>query len=270
MRYSLLLLCLALTPAWAQLDGRVVVLVVGDHRQEDQRMVKLERHLTELRARLGLGKGEMPLVFMGFNEVEVDYFGRLGFHQKDGPVVCVAEWGNPARFGPKRVVDGAIARAVEGEDAVARSNLIMRRWLELEGHADKVALIPRPPGAPTQTTGKLELRDVQFEANGKPLYLVNARARVKNIGEQAVEKVSVEFAFRLPGQAGWRMLGRQSIGRIPGGYVVARDLVADTREVGLLDQQHHIRACDYRVRVVYGQETLVEEGHFVPRELQSQ
>ncbi|MGE0492086.1 MAG: hypothetical protein AB7S38_22925 [Vulcanimicrobiota bacterium] len=271
MRWGLLfclLVCWAL-PAAAELAGRKVVLVVTRHRQ-DPDMVKLEEYLTNLRSDLGLGRAQMPLVFMGFEDssAEAGYFQRLGFKSQDAPVMCVAEWGDPERFGPKRVVDEAIMRRVEA-DATGDIVGVVRQWLEMEGYADKVSMLP-VTGPTLEPQGRLQVSDLRFEANGKPLFLLNARVRLKNVGEHAVTGVKVEFLCRTRGTAGWRSLGVQEIDRIPGGYAVARDLVGDTRQLGLLDANQAIQPCDYRVRVVYGDESLIEEGSFQPRELQDQ
>lgn len=253
------------------LDGRLVVLTVGEHRDSDPYLREIEAELLHLRKTFGLTSKEMPLVFMGFadSDAERKFFERLGFRAQQSPVVCVAEWGSPARFGPKRVLGQAIVRRADVREKRQEIYAVVADWLRRNGHQEKLSLLPegvRERSGP----GELSVESVHFEANGKPLYLVNFRVRVRNQGGSAVEDVGFEFFCRRDEGGEWVNLGEHRVSRIPGGYVISRDLVADSRKVGILDAQEHVGPCFYRVTVSYGQHRLQEEGLFTPKELGEQ
>ena len=107
----LVLLCLSPLQG-LELDGRYVILLVGEYRNGDAEVDQLRAALLKHREKLRLDFHDIPLVTMGFrdSDSEREYFDRLGFEESAGPVLCVAEWGTPARFGPKRVVEDIITR----------------------------------------------------------------------------------------------------------------------------------------------------------------
>lgn len=271
-RLSLVILALLLLfqPAFGlSLDGRLVVLVVGEHREKDPELTALEGFLVRQRGEIGLDTESMPIVLMGFRDSDNErgYFSRLGFKELDAPVVCVVRWGSPQRFGPKEVVGGHILRGAHAEDT-AELNRILAGYLELtnQGHlASKLSGGGRIPIGPS--TSDVLIEDSRFEANGSPIFMVNSRIRIKNTGSDALNDIRFRFYYRL-GQGGeWRLLGEQSVQRLPGGYVCSRDVVVDSRKLGLLDQDQHVRPCDFRIEVHFSGRVRSVEGRFVPREL---
>ena len=110
-----ILLLLTLAASAVELDGKTVILLVSEHRTGDPKMESVKARLLEERSALGYSTEDMPVVFMGFkdSDTEREYFDRLGFQEFDTPVLCVVEWGNPARFGPKRVLESP-QRALTG------------------------------------------------------------------------------------------------------------------------------------------------------------
>ncbi len=250
----------------------MVILVVSEHRTGDPKMKVLEDELRRMRKELGYTKDEMPLVFMGFadSDTEKKYFDRLGFQSFDSPILCVAEWGNPARFGPKRVVDYAIARSATRQHVAP----IVKAFLETEGLIKKdpfplpppTGNPPPPPQAGGEQPGQLELLNVRFEASGKPLYMTNVRARIRNADSRTLRNITVRFYCKTTDHADWFLMDTKTINKIPAGHFVSRDVVDDTREFNLVDENQSARPCRYRIEVEHAGQTLVEEGEFVPAE----
>ncbi|MCA9790155.1 MAG: hypothetical protein KC910_00105 [Candidatus Eremiobacteraeota bacterium] len=145
MRWVALALVLMLSsPGGAnELEGSTVVLAITYQRQDDRSQQLLERQLGALRRQVGLSPDEMPIVFLGFQEADcsLDVLKRLGVTCDDGPLVCIVEWG-PEQFGPRRVLEGAIARHLDPQDD--RVAAMVATWLRRAGQADKIALLPRP------------------------------------------------------------------------------------------------------------------------------
>lgn len=266
----LALLCLAPVQAQEVLDGRNVILVVTEHRT-DELSQRLNDMLGSYRSRLGLTRESLPLVFMGFadSDTEGEYYRRLGFKAEDAPVVCMAEWGNPGRFGPKRVYPEAIFRSAQGLKGEHAAAVVLREWLQKEGYSNLLPqlreLMGGMPGA-----GELKIQDVEFQANGRPLFVLNARARLRNVGVATVRDAVVRFYCRPDSDAQWTLLGEQVVNKILGGHVVARDLVADTRNLPIVNSQGAIQPCEYRVEVVQDGEVSSLEGRFFPSELSEQ
>lgn len=272
---SILAFLLSVTYA-AGLDGRMVILVVSEHRTGDPKMKVLEDELRRMRKELGYTKDEMPLVFMGFadSDTEKEYFDRLGFQSFDSPILCVAEWGNPARFGPKRVVDYAIARSATRQHVAP----IIKAFLETEGLVRKDPFPLPPPTSnplPPITTphppvgdapGQLELLNVRFEASGKPLYMTNVGVRIRNADARTLRNITVRFYCKTNATGDWFLMDTKQIDKIPAGHFVSRDVVNDTRKFNLVDENQSAMRCRYRIEVEHAGQTLVEEGEFVPAE----
>lgn len=266
----LALLCLAPVQAQEVLDGRNVILVVTEHRT-DELSERLHSMLSDYRSQLGLTREALPLVFMGFadSDTERGFYQRLGFKAEDAPVVCMAEWGNPGRFGPKRVYPEAIFRSAEGLKGEHAAAVVLREWLEREGYADRLAHLRELMGG-MPGHGELTIQDVEFQANGKPLYVLNARARLRNVGVATVSNAAVRFYCRPHSGAPWTNLGEHVIEKVPGGYMVVRDLVADTRNLPIVNSEGAIQPCEYRVEVLQDGEVSSLEGRFFPSELSEQ
>lgn len=145
MRWVALALILMLSSPGGghELEGSTVVLAITYQRQDDRSQQLLERQLAVLRRQVGLSADEMPIVFLGFQEPDctLELLKRLGVTRDDGPLVCIVEWG-PEKFGPRRVLDGAVARHLDPQDD--RVAAMVATWLRRAGQADKIALLPRP------------------------------------------------------------------------------------------------------------------------------
>jgi hypothetical protein len=267
-KFVLLILLLVTAMGSAQsLDGKIVILLVSEHRSGDSRMEEVKTKLLDLREKLGFSKEQMPIVFMGFadSDTERKYFDRLGFQAFDSPVLCVAEWGNPARFGPKRIVDYAIARSATPQHV----DYIVEQYLKAVNlSVDGPIAHPSPSPTTTPSPGEtgLKIVNVRFEASGKPLFLTNAGVRVKNFGSQTVRSITIRFYNRISLQDAWQFMGEKTLEKIPAGYVASRDVVGDTRDFRLVDSQKNAVRCFYKIEVEYNGNIIVEEGEFSPSE----
>lgn len=263
MKRFLIALILVLTSVVSalNLDGRIVVLLVSEHRSGDPMMESVKKELLEARDRLGYSKDEMPIVFMGFadSDTEKTYFDRLGFKSYDSPVLCVAEWGNPARFGPKQVVDYAIVRTARPDNV----DFIVDEFLKATGKSvdPKVTHTPTPGAA-----GSLEIVNVRFEASGKPLYMTNVGVRIKNSDDHTLHDITIRFYSKLKQEDGWSLMGEKTLKKLPSGYFATRDVVGDTKKFQLLDSENNAVRCLYRVEIEHNGKIITEEGEFIPSE----
>ncbi len=265
----LLLLMTGLAGA-TELDGRTVLLVVTEHRHNDPMRTDLEGELTRLRADLGLSEEEMPIQFVGFADSEADrgHLGRLGFKAEDCPVMCVVEWGSPARFGPKRVLGSAIVRRAK----VGHGAAIMNAYLTQAG---KEARLPEPAGfglrpvsAPEPvadtTPGRLEIDNVRFEVGGKTLYLTHVGVRIRNLESRTLRDVKFRFFARAVGSTDWTLVYEQSVDKIPAANILVRDHMGDSLKLGLVGEDGYALPSQYRVEVEHVGQIVSKEGEFVP------
>ena len=242
------------------LDGRIVILLVSAHRTGDPRMEAVKSELLKMRQDLGYDTESMPVVFMGFEDSDTErkYFDRLGFQAFDSPVLCVVEWGNPARFGPKRVLDYAIARSATPQhvDFIVKNYL---KTVEDPGSLEGPALPP-----PLTDTDGLEIQNVRFEASGQPLYLTNVAVRLRNNTDLVARDVTLRFFCKTSTDEGWRLMGKKVIDKLLPGNIASRDIVGDTRNFGLVNAENNSIRCYYRVEVEQGGKVIHQEGEFIP------
>ncbi len=257
-----ILILLTSVASAVELDGRTVILLVSEHRSGDPRMESVKKKLLDERDALGFDTENMPIVFMGFrdSDTEKKYFDRLGFQEVDSPVLCVVEWGNPARFGPKKVLDYAIARSATPEHV----DSIVRDYLAIKDGPPDGGINP-PPISP-DASGELEIVSIRFEAAGKPLYMTNAGVRLQNSGTETAREITIRFYCKLSAQQSWKLIGKKTLAKLVSGYFATRDVVGDTREFGLTDENGNAIRCLYRIEVEFAGKVIYEEGEFIPNE----
>lgn len=256
--------CLLLTsfaPLQAQsLADRVVLLVVSQERN-DATASELEGRLTGLRADLGLQKSELPFVFMGFEESNREIFSRLGFSAQDSPVVCVVRWGRDDSYGPAQVVNGAIRRGLNGDQAQPALVGLLRDWLKGTG---RHALVGRLPG-PTQ--GALEVLEVDLKARGEPF---NMLTFLVTLGNQSSAPTPDSFAHVLvqPGpQHPWLMLTSFKVRALkPGAQAKEGDVVSLRQFPQLLTPGGEVTR--YRARLLLNGETVWEGPEYEEQEVE--
>ena len=246
------------TPAAAsEWDGQTVLLMfgrpAGEHAFSDQIEAELQRLRESLRPQMAL----IPFITMRLGETGTDpvYMQRLGFKEADLPVICVVEWGNPARFGPKKVRGGSIVRQAEPRQAAAMVNA----FLAATGRETRVPEPPDPDALLRSTPGKVELDAVRFEIGGTVL---NVAARVRNADNRRLEKIKVRFYFRLPEATEWTLLEEQEIPALAAGHVAARDHLTDTARLGLVSTVQKPAHAFYRVEVDHLGKTSSREGEY--------
>lgn len=102
------------------LDGRIVVLLISQHRKADAETRNIRRSLMVERHIRGAATESMPVVYMGFLDSDADnqHFERLGFKVEDAPVLCAVRWGSPEDKGPQSVVPGTVRRNATEIDVV--------------------------------------------------------------------------------------------------------------------------------------------------------
>ena len=256
-----ILLLLTLTASAVELDGKTVILLVSEHRTGDPKMEVVKARLLEERTALGYTTEDMPVVFMGFkdSDTEREYFDRLGFQEFDPPVLCVVEWGNPARFGPKRVLDYAIYRGATPQHV----EFIVKEYLSMKDKNPNS--VGQPPELPPGASGELELQDVRFSAAGAPVYLTNAGVRIRNTDSEIVRDIAVRFYIKVEEQSGWQLIGKKNLDKLLSAHFASRDLVLDTRDIGLVDEDGRALGCFYRIEVEHAGKVLYREGEFKPR-----
>lgn len=259
---------LVLLSSWAMadsLDGRTVILVIAEHRVGDQQGTQLERAIKEFRTELGLRANDMPLVLMGFADADTkrSYFDGLGVKAQDAPVLAVVEWGNPARFGPKRVLSGAVVRNASPQHAPS----IINAYLKTMGHP---ARLPEPditalPNLVEDTEpGRLQIEAVRFEVGGKYLFTTNGAARIRNLEKHTLHNIKVRFFARPQGAPGWTLLDEQTIKKLLPGYVSAREVIKDSRDFDLVDAQSNAKPCQMKIEVEHKGKTIEEEASYLP------
>jgi hypothetical protein len=259
----LLLILLSTLASAVELDGKTVILLVSEHRSGDPKMEAVKSALLAQRTEMGMNTETMPIVFMGFKDSDTErkYFDRLGFQDFDSPVLCVVEWGNPARFGPKQVLDYAIYRTATPQHV----DFIIKEYLSLVNKSPADIGVDPPPISP-DASGDLEIINVRFEASGKPLFLTNAGIRLQNTGVETVRDISIRFYSKTSQDTGWSLMGKKTLNKLVSGYFASRDIVGDTRQFKLTDAQGNAIPCRYRIEVEFGGKIIYEEGEFVPNE----
>lgn len=258
MKNAILLLLLFLTMATSavELDGKTVILLVSEHRQGDAKMESVKEKLLAKRESLGMDTEDMPIVFMGFKDSDTErkYFDQLGFQEFDAPVLCVVEWGAPARFGPKRVLDYAIYRTATPQHV----DFIVKNFLTMKGQ-DPDSL-NQAPELPLDASGELELLNIKFAASGAPVYLTNAGVRLRNTSHETIRDIKVRFYIKLEPESEWQLLGQGTIPKLLTANFASKELVEDTRKTVLLNEHERARSCLYRVEVEYDDKLLFREG----------
>ena len=130
-----------------------------------------------------------------------------------------------------------------------------------------VLLLLGPVGAHDSLDGNspaLQIEEATFEANGSPLYVLNARVRVKNVSEKGYRGSTAHFFFRLEENDSWTLIDERPLPGIPPGNFAVCDLVTSSEGLPIVDSNGEVRPCEYRIEVHYGEETTAEEGHFHP------
>ena len=253
-----------------ELDGKTVLLVVTEHRENSPARADLEGELIRLRAELGLNEKKMPIEVLGFADSDADRekLGRLGFKAEDAPVMCVVEWGNPARFGPKKVLNSAIVRRAK----IGHGAAIVNAFLTQSGKQARLpeqagfGLKPLPASEPVADTvpGKLEIDNVRFEVGGQTLFLTHMGVRIRNLESRTLRDVKFRFFVRTKGASEWKLAYEQNVTKIVANNSLVRDHIGDSKELGLVGTDGWAEPSEYRVEVEHVGQVVSKEGEFIP------
>jgi hypothetical protein len=227
------------------LAGRNVLLLVGPSETTAQQ----KAHYYNLLTRCGADPAKFP-VYQARN-LPNDVAGKLGLSRRGANYAALVRWGNPARFGPAQVLSPGVVTALDSE---GQKELLARL------PEDVAAMRPRP---------ELVIENVDFQANGKPVYLVDTKVRLKNEGKLPANDVTVLFLVKNP-DGSWFELGRHTDLVVKAGYTITRDLVRPTFDTPLLNERKEILPASYRIRVEYAGQSLEQDGEFTPLLLQDQ
>jgi hypothetical protein len=242
------------------LSGRNVLLLVGPPESTKAR----KSHYHDLLKRAGADLTRYPVYQTA--ALPSDVGARLGIGKRGSNYGALVRWGDPARFGPARILgpgviselstDGDLFVLVEAAIMGAGQQALLSRLpSDLEG------LRPRP---------QLAIEQVDFQANGKPVYLVDTKVRLKNDGKVAAKDVTVVFLVENGADGSWYELGRHSGLEIKAGQTITRDLVRTTHDTPLLDANKAIQPTKYRIKVEFAGGALESTDQFTPMLLEDQ
>lgn len=153
-----------------------------------------------------------------------------------------------------------------------RANLLFIIWtlwaslvigVAAEGHEHGTGLFSESQEA-QQAGQALRLEEAVFEANGSPLYVLNARVRVKNVGQGGYRGATVHFFCRVDPTQEWTAVGERPLPGVPPGDSVTCDLVASSEGLPILNSKGEVLPCRYRIEVHYKDGVSMGEGDFHP------
>jgi hypothetical protein len=255
---------LAATPfegdAVKALAGRDVLLLVGPTAATKAQ----KTHYWELLKRSGADMKRYPVYQTA--ALPADLASKLGLAKRAPGYAALVRWGDPARFGPARVLEPGVLTELSTD---ADIYVLVEEALTANGQQelldrlpeDMRALIPHP---------ELSIEQVDFQANGTPHFLVATKVRVKNSGKVAARGVIVIYQVENSADGSWFELGRQGNLVIKAGQTITRDLVRSTHDTPLLNAKNEIQPTRYRIRVESPEGTLEATDRFTPLEIEQQ
>lgn len=242
------------------LAGRQVLLLVG--APEATKAQKARYH--SLLQRSGADLSKYP-VFQT-TSLPKEAGARLGLAQRAPGYAALVRWGNPARFGPARVLEPGVVTALSSD-----ADLFVLVEAAVLG-AGQGGLLDRlsPELSALRPLPELVIEQVDFQANGRPVYLVDSKVRLRNLGKVAARGVLVIFQVEDPRDGSWFELGRHGNLEIKAGQVITRDLVRTSHETPLLNENKEIQAARYRILVESPHGRLEKTDQFTPALLEDQ
>lgn len=242
------------------LAGRNVLLLVGPSETTAKQ--------AELYASLVRQTGADPAAYPVYRTTRLpnETAGKLGLSRRGSNYAAIVKWGNPARFGPARVLESGVVNELSSD-----ADLFVLVEGALSAGSDKSLLDKLPEELKAlRPRAELVIERVDFEANGKPLFLVNTRVRIHNKGKLPAENVTVLFEVENSSDGSWYELGRHESLAIKPGNTITRDLVRSTHETPLLNEDKEILPTKYRIRVGHTDQWQESGGEFTPLLLEDQ
>lgn len=241
------------------LAKRNVLLLVGPASVTKEQAA----HYLDLVKRSGANVADYPVYQTAHLPNEVA--GKLGLGKRGSNFGALVRWGDPARFGPAEVLEPGVVNELTTD---ADIYMLVENAIVANGGRALLEKLP-PDLADLRPRVQLVLEQVDFQANGKPVYLVNTKVRVRNEGKVNAENVTVIFEVQ-DANGGWFELGRHDKLKVKAGNSITRDLVRPTFDTPLLNEKKEILPANYRIRIESSGGNLESTGHFEPKLIENQ
>lgn len=263
LRFALLALLLLAGQVLAQanfnqeavkpLAGRNVLLLVGSADQ-----VKAQKAMyLDLVERSGADVARYPVYHT--SKLPNEVAGKLGLVNRGNNYAALVKWGSPARFGPARVLETGVVTQLASE---ADMFVLVADAMELNRDTALLDKLPEDLKA-LRPRAELTVENIDFQANGKPLFLVDTKVRIRNNGKLPANGVVVHFQVE-DRDGTWYELGRHEDLEIKAGNTITRDLVRTTHNTPLLNDKKEIQPIRYRITVDYDGHTINRTEQFTP------
>lgn len=242
------------------LAGRNVLLLVGP-----ESATAVQKSLYHnLLSRIGAQTSRYPV--FAVSKLPESVARKLGVAGRSPGYAALVRWGNPARFGPARVLEPGIVTQLTNDSDMF---VLLTEAVTSEGQAGLLDKMPQELQA-LRPKAELAIENVDFQANGKPLFVVNTKVRIHNGGKRNAYGVSVRYLVENSADGSWFELGRHTGLTIPAGHTLTRDLVRTTHDTPLLNEANEIQATRYRIVVESPDGSLERTEEFQPALLEEQ
>ncbi len=191
---------------------------------------------------------------------------KLGVAQREPGFAAIVRWGNPARFGPARILEPGVVTALSNESDIF---VLVDEALSLEGQSSLLDNLPEDLRS-LRPSVNLAIENVDFQANGKPLFVVNTKVRLNNSGKRNAYGVTVIYQVENPTDGTWYELGRYSGLKVLAGQTLTRDLVKPTYNTPLLNSKNEVQPTKYRIVVESPDGRLEKTEEFRPSLIENQ
>lgn len=242
------------------LAGRNVLLLVGPESATANQKALYHNLLSRAGAKL-----ERYPVF-AVKELPESVARKLGVGQREPGFATLVRWGNPARFGPARVLEPGVITELSNEADVF---VLVDEALALEGQSSLLDKLPEELRS-LRPSVELAIENVDFQANGKPLFVLNSKVRIKNSGKRNAYGVSVVYQVENPADGTWYELGRYTGLKVLAGQTLTRDLVKTTHNTPLLNSKNEVQPTKYRIVVESPDGRLEKTEEFQPTLIENQ
>ncbi len=240
--------------------GRTVLLLVGEPQVTQAWAQRYHRLLKEV--------GVDPKLYQSYQagSLPPEISSRLGVQNQAPPYAALVRWGNPARFGPSKILtSGVVNDPASDSDTFG---LVEDAVLD----AGRGVLLDRLPNAlqELRPRPRLSITEHNFQANGNPLFVLNAQVKLANSGNRPAQDVTVIFWVENPLDKAWVELGRQTNFVVKAGQSSTRDLVSSTHGTPLLNANREVQPVRYRIQVESSEGNFELVDEFNPTALKDQ
>lgn len=242
------------------LAGRNVLLLVGPESSTSSQKSLYQDLVT----RAGAKASRYPV--FAVKQLPESVARKLGVAGREPGYAALVRWGNPARFGPARILEPGVVAALDNE---ADMFVLVTEAIAAEGQSSLLDKMPEELQA-LRPKVELAIENVDFQANGKPLFVVNTKVRINNSGKRNAYGVSVVYLVENPADGTWFELGRHTGLKVLAGQTLTRDLVRTTHDTPLLNAKNEIQPTKYRIVVESPDGRLEKTEQFQPSLIEDQ